>query len=125
MFWSFYEVLLGWLLYERVLKQRRERALRDPRQQRETNKQFLKFVICLAGFFLLLSLIGSAFAQQRTYQDSMGRNTGRSVTTGGNTTFYDNMGRNTGRSVTRGNTITVYDNMGRQTGNITTKPQGR
>ena len=71
---------------------------------------------------------GAALAQQvnRTYQDAMGRNTGRSVTDKrGNTTYYDAMGRNTGRSVTSGNNIITYDNMGRQTGTITTKPQGR
>ena len=63
----------------------------------------------------------AALAQQvnRTYQDSMGRNTGRSVTdTRGNTTFYDAIFRNTGRSVTSGNTTTVYDSMGRRTGTI-------
>ena len=38
---------------------------------------------------------------------------------GRNTTFYDAMGRNTGRSVTSGGTTTVYDQMGRQLGNIT------
>jgi hypothetical protein len=62
----------------------------------------------------LLALLAStaAMAQQRTYQDSMGRNTGRSVTDGrGNSTFYDAMGRNTGRSVTNGNTTTTYDNL--------------
>ena len=45
---------------------------------------------------------GAALAQQvnRTYQDAMGRNTGRSVTDRrGNTTYYEAMGRNTGRSV--------------------------
>ena len=34
----------------------------------------------------------------------------------GNTTYYDAMGRNTGRSVTSGNTTTIYDTMGRQIG---------
>jgi hypothetical protein len=78
----------------------------------------------LAGLAIVLALLlssGAANAQQknRTYQDSMGRNVGRSVTdTRGNTTFYDAMGRNTGRSVTSGGTTTVYDQMGRQTGTI-------
>ena len=36
----------------------------------------------------------------------------------GNTTYYNSMGRNTGRSVTNGNTTTVYDNFGRRTGSI-------
>ena len=63
-----------------------------------------------------------AQVQNRTYQDSMGRNTGRSVTDSrGNTTYYDSMGRNTGRSTTdsRGRT-TFYDAMGRQTGRSAT-----
>ena len=78
----------------------------------------------LAGLAIVLALLlssGAATAQQqnRTFQDSMGRNVGRSVTdTRGNTTFYDAMGRNTGRSVTNGNTTIVYDSMGRQTGTI-------
>jgi hypothetical protein len=64
---------------------------------------------------LLMSGTAMAQVQNKTYQDSMGRNTGRSVTDSrGNTTFYDAMGRNTGRSVTNGNTTTVYDQMGRQ-----------
>jgi hypothetical protein len=74
---------------------------------------------------LLLLMPTAALAQQRTYQDAMGRETGRSVTTGGNTIYYDSMGRNTGRSVTSGDRTTVDDNMGRPTGNITTKPQER
>ena len=71
--------------------------------------------------FALLLMSGTAMAQvqNRTYQDSMGRNTGRSVTDSrGNTTFYDSMGRTTGRSTTNGNTTTVYDNFGRRTGSI-------
>ena len=78
----------------------------------------------MAGLAIVLTLLlssGAATAQQqnRTYQDSMGRNVGRSVTdTRGNTTFYDAKGRNTGRSVTNGNTTIVYDQMGRQTGTI-------
>jgi hypothetical protein len=78
-----------------------------------------------AGFAIVLALHTTdamAQTQQRTFQDSMGRNTGRSVTeTRGNTTFYDNMGRNTGRSTTSNGTTTVYDNMGRQTGTIRSK----
>jgi hypothetical protein len=42
---------------------------------------------------------------------------GRSISDDRNTTFYDAMGRNTGRSATSGGTTTtVYDQMGRQTG---------
>jgi hypothetical protein len=75
----------------------------------------MRFIVAL----LLMSGTAMAQVQNRTYQDSMGRNTGRSVTDSrGNTTFYDAMGRNTGRSVTNGNTTTVYDQMGRQTGTI-------
>ena len=63
--------------------------------------------------------VAMAQVQNRTYQDSMGRTTGRSVTdTRGNTTFYDAIGRNTDRSVTSGNITTIYDRMGRQTGTI-------
>ena len=75
----------------------------------------MRFVVAL----LLMSGTAMAQVQNKTYQDSMGRNTGRSVTDSrGNATFYDAMGRNTGRSVTSGNTTTVYDQMGRQTGTI-------
>ena len=82
--------------------------------------------LAIIGLAIVLASESAAQVQNRTYQDPMDRNVGRSVTdTHGNTTFYDAMGRNTGRSVTRGNTTTVYDNMGRQTGNITTKSQGR
>ena len=73
----------------------------------------------LLAVIILLALMQGALAQttNRTYQDSMGRNVGRSSTdTHGNTTFYDAMGRNTGRASTQGNTTTFYDNMGRQTG---------
>ena len=72
----------------------------------------MRFILAL----LLMSGTAMAQAQNRTYQDSMGRNTGRSVTDSrGNTTFYDSMGRNTGRSTTNGNTTTIYDSFGRRT----------
>ena len=59
----------------------------------------MKFIVALLA--LLASDAALAQVQNRTFQDSMGRNTGRSVTDSrGNTTFYDSMGRNTGRSVT-------------------------
>ena len=83
-----------------------------------TGQGVMRFILAL----LLMSGTAMAQVQNRTYQDSMGRNTGRSVTDSrGNTTFYDSMGRNTGRSVTdsRGNT-TFYDSMGRNTGRSTT-----
>ena len=77
----------------------------------------MRFILAL--IIALASNAALAQTQQRTFEDSMGRNTGSSVTdTRGNTTFYDNMGRNTGRSVTQGNVTTVYDNMGRQTGTV-------
>jgi hypothetical protein len=78
----------------------------------------------MARLAIVLALLvpADARAQQRSFCDSSGRLSGRSIIdTKGNTIYYDHMGRNTGRSVTRGNTTTVYDNMGRQTGNITTK----
>ena len=81
----------------------------------------------MAGLAIVLALLlssGAATAQQqnRTYQNSMGRNVGRSVTdTRGNTTFYDAMGRNTGRWVSNGNSTIIYDSMGRRTGTVTTK----
>ena len=79
----------------------------------------MRFVVAV----LLMSGTAMAQVQNRTYQDSMGRNTGRSVTDSrGNTTYYDSMGRNTGRSVTRGNSTTVYDSFGRQTGRIRSGP---
>ena len=75
----------------------------------------MRFIVAL----LLMTDVAVAQVQNRTYQDAIGRNTGRSVTESrGNTTFYDAMGRNTGRSTTNGNTTTVYDQMGRQTGTI-------
>ena len=75
----------------------------------------MRFIVAL----LLMSGTAMAQVQNRTYQDSMGRNTGRSVTDSrGNTTFYDAMGRNTGWSVTNGNKTTIYDNIGRRTGSI-------
>ena len=79
----------------------------------------MRFIVAL----LLMSGTAMAQVQNRTFQDSMGRNTGRSVTDSrGNTTYYDSMGRSTGRSVTRGNTTTVYDSFGRQTGRIRSGP---
>ena len=69
---------------------------------------------------LLMPTAALAQVQNRTYQDQMGRNTGRSVTdTKGNTIYYDSMGRNTGRSTTSNGTTTTYDPMGRQTGTVT------
>ena len=47
---------------------------------------------------LLLVLSDAAAAQtlQRTFQDAMGRTTGRSVTQGNTTTVYDSKGHQTG-----------------------------
>jgi hypothetical protein len=88
-------------------------------EQRAINRNFLKYVGMLVFIFLFISMIGGAFAQtvNRTYQNPMGQNIGRSTTDPrGRSTFYDSMGKNTGRSVTNGNTTTFYDNMGRETG---------
>ena len=78
----------------------------------------MRFILAL----LLMSGTAMAQVQNRTYQDSMGRNTGRSVADSrGNTTYYDSMGRTTGRSVTdsQGST-TFYDAAGRVTGRSST-----
>jgi hypothetical protein len=101
-----------------------------------TGQGVMRFILAL----LLMSGTAMAQVQNRTYQDSMGRNTGRSVTdsrgnttyydsmsrntgrsttdSSGRTTFYDAMGRNTGRSATNGNTTTTSDSFGRRTGTI-------
>ena len=89
-------------------------SVAEPPQEGEGAMKFIVAVLAL-----LASDAALAQVQNRTYQDSMGRNTGRSVTDSrGNTTYYNSMGRNTGRSTTRGNTTTIYDSMGRQTGTI-------
>jgi hypothetical protein len=87
--------------------------------------KFMQRCVWAFVIFMVVCAVVAQFKQpahgqtvNRTYQDSMGRNTGRSVTTGGNTTFYDNMGRTTARSTTSGGTTKVYDNMGRQTGTV-------
>ena len=75
----------------------------------------MRFIVAL----LALLASDAAMAQHQTFRDANGRTLGRSTTDArGNTTYYDSMGRNTGRSVTRGNTTTIYDSMGRQTGTI-------
>ena len=75
----------------------------------------MRFIVAL----LLMTDVAMAQVQNRTYQDAIGRNTGRSVTNSrGNVTYYDAMGRTTGRSTTNGTTTTIYDQMGRQTGSI-------
>ena len=80
-------------------------------------------VIVVAGvIILLLSLLpDKGHAQSQTYQDSMGRETGRSTTNGNTTTFSDSLGRNTGRAVTNGSTTTIYNPAGQQTGTIRSK----
>jgi hypothetical protein len=100
-----------------------------PREQRvKTNQDFISFLgwlfLGLLAFGMiggLIQLISPAFSQttQRTYQDSMGRNVGRSSTdTRGNTTFYNERGQNTGRSSTQNGTTTIYNERGQQTGTI-------
>jgi hypothetical protein len=71
----------------------------------------------LIAALLIVSSSANAQTVNRSYQNPMGQNTGRSTTdTQGRSTFYDNMGLNTGRAETRGNTTTFYDNMGREIG---------
>jgi hypothetical protein len=81
--------------------------------------------IIVALVALLANLLSPAHGQTHSFQDTNGREIGRSVTDQSGTTYYDAMGRNIRRSVTHGNTTTIYENMGRRTGSITTKPQGR
>jgi hypothetical protein len=76
------------------------------------------FLIFLTVPLLIGALVGAARGQTRTYQDSMGRETGRSTTNGNTTTFSDSLGRNTGRAVTNGSTTTIYNPAGQQTGTI-------
>ena len=94
---------------------------RDAATKRAVNIGFMKFIGWIVLGFAILGLVATiiekahARTTQRTYQESMGRNVGRSITdTRGNTTFYDSMGRQTGRSTTSNGTTTVYDQMGRQ-----------
>ena len=55
----------------------------------------MRFIVAL----LLITDVAMAQVQNRTYQDAIGRNTGRSVTDSrGNVTYYDAMGRTTGRA---------------------------
>ena len=80
----------------------------------------------LVRLAIVLALLPTvALAQTHSFQDTKGREIGRSVTKRNGTTYYDAMGRNIRRSVTHGNTTTIYENLGRRTGSITTKPQGR
>ena len=101
-----------------------------PREQRvKTNQDFISFLgwffLGLLAFGMICGLVGlfvnPAHSQtiNRTYQDSMGRNVGRSSTdTRGNTTFYNERGQNTGRSSTQNGTTTIYNERGQQTGTI-------
>lgn len=81
----------------------------------------MKTMIALISLMLgLFSTLAYAQVENRTFQNSLGQNTGRSVTDSrGNTLYYDRMGQNIGRSSNNGTpTTTFYDNMGRQTGSI-------
>ena len=105
-----------------------EKASRNPNPDRArfNFKQFLIGMFKLGAFIfltcisigLIIGLIEKAHGQTRTYQDNMGRETGRSTTNGNTTTFSDSMGRNTGRAVTNGATTTIYNPLGQQTGTI-------
>ena len=72
----------------------------------------------MAGLAIALALLmpTDALAQSRTFYDSSGRVSGRSITgTNGATTFYDATGRVTGRTSTSSNgTTTVYGADGRR-----------
>jgi hypothetical protein len=78
----------------------------------------IKILTTIVLLIELSSTLALAQTTTRTYQDNMGRETGRSVTDrNGNTTIYDNMGRETGRITTdRNGNTTSYDRMGRETG---------
>jgi hypothetical protein len=117
MFWSF----IAAIFITDVVKDARGP---HTEKQREINRDFARFLwkwifVPFALLTIVYWMVDQVHGQtiNRTFQDSMGRNVGRSSTdTRGNTTFYDASGRNTGRSSTSGNTTTFYDNMGRQTG---------
>ena len=71
----------------------------------------------IALILLLASTAATAEPQRQTFKDASGRTLGYSTTDArGNTIFRDSMARNTGRSVTSGGTTTFYDQMGRQVG---------
>ena len=76
---------------------------------------------------VLMLMPTAALAQSRTFYDSSGRVSGRSITgSGGATTTYGADGRVTGRTSTSGNQTTIYGSDGRRVGTVTTtKPQGR
>jgi YD repeat-containing protein len=84
--------------------------------------------IIASGLALALLMPTHALAQSRTFHDSSGRVSGRSITgTTGSTTYYDASGRVTARASTGSNgTTTIYGADGRRVGTVTTtKPQGR
>ena len=75
-----------------------------------------------AGFAIVLALLATdAMAQARTFYDSNGRVSGRSITgSNGATTYYGADGRVTGRtSTSRNGTTTIYDRTGRKAGSVT------
>ena len=81
------------------------------------------WALSLITVIFLLFLMGREFAHaqttQRTFQDPMGREVGRSSTdTRGNTTFYNERGQNTGRSSTQNGTTTIYNERGQVTGTV-------
>jgi len=101
----------------------------DPNRRRFDFKEFLIGMFKIAAFLFVLSisvgfvmmLVEKAHGQTRTYQDSMGRTTGTSVTNGNTTTFSNPLGQQTGRTVTNGSTTTIYNPLGQQTGTIRSK----
>ena len=72
---------------------------------------------------VLMLMPTAALAQSRTFYDSSGRVSGRSITdSSGSTTIYDASGRVTGRTSTSSNgTATIYDASGRNVGSVTTQ----
>jgi hypothetical protein len=101
-----------------VLLMNRPRPPSTP-EQRHEKWRLLQFLGLLLVLVFLLSSFAKAQTTNSTFQDPMGRNTGRSATDShGNTTFYDDKGRETGRAVSTPNGTTLYDNKGRETGRI-------
>ncbi len=70
------------------------------------------------AFLMLMAIICTVLGQERVYRDSMGREVGRSTTSGNTTVYRDRMGREEGRSTTRGSSTVYRDHMGREIGRM-------
>jgi hypothetical protein len=77
--------------------------------------------IARLAILLLALLPTAALAESRTFYDSDGRLSGRSISSGNATTYYGRDGKVTGRSTTSGNQTTIYGRDGRRIGTVTTK----